>query len=622
MTNFFSNRDQNSRTTFRVLCLSLCFVFLFSCKSKNKKTEPESRKNTTPLLIETPEINDQSLDDFMLLAQQNLCKIHDELFKRFATYHLTADPKKIQHYAQLGFQNFLSEPEMALLYQKYKVEEGLIDPETEKITQQKYCDGYKAIYDSMREKFSVMSDSEFLFWYLRLMLRYSIGQLDPHSTLTLNNIPALQDYIDLIERKLHVRFFRRSDYPWRAPKYLMLDKRIESTNYTSVNKEPLLDKKITGLIFQGSKDEEILVPIADWFHASFLDQFFVQLADITKVEIINEDQEKEYVEVLDLGESHENFPSTFWYWTDDSKEHVVIQIDGFVEQTVDDLRKNFFQIHRQNPNYKTIIVDIRNNGGGLLDSCIGALSLFLPEHSRVGFQAVPKFPNKHEFSYTELFTEKPAEDFFLPGFDKHLMVLSNRRTASAAELFAWALGDHKRSVNFGEREMFGKAVGQTYLDRLLNISLQGSSAVITFFALFTPENAFNWQQSDKGPTHLSIEDPALSYLANQKKQGDIFVMSDYPNAIGHFDIRIPNAQKTFVKTLEPQFQIPNDFPSILQSRLTRFNDALSDGELSTLCKTGPEHSSFREDLECLPEAAKRIALCWDDKDCGVDIENL
>ena len=129
-----------------------------------------------------------------------------------------------------------------------------------------------------------------------------------------------------------------------------------------------------------------------------------------------------------------------------------IRISNFQIHTVDDMRKSLKKLKNENTdNLQGLVLDLRNNPGGLLNAAVGVSDLFL---------------NNGLIVYTEgrikdsklKFTAKPTEVFKnIP-----IIVLVNGGSASASEIVAGALQDHKRAIIMGERT-FGKGSVQTIL---------------------------------------------------------------------------------------------------------------------------------------------------------------
>ncbi|MCX8076714.1 MAG: S41 family peptidase [Aquificaceae bacterium] len=117
-----------------------------------------------------------------------------------------------------------------------------------------------------------------------------------------------------------------------------------------------------------------------------------------------------------------------------------------------------------------VILDLRNDPGGLLTEAINVSELFLKEGKLIVYTKTKKGEISRYFS-----RKKNAMDDGIP-----LVVLINRGSASASEIVAGALQDHKRAIIVGEKS-FGKASVQNI------ITLEDGSAIkLTVAHYYTP----------------------------------------------------------------------------------------------------------------------------------------
>ena len=130
-----------------------------------------------------------------------------------------------------------------------------------------------------------------------------------------------------------------------------------------------------------------------------------------------------------------------------------IRITSFNEQTTDGLHKAISDIEKQIPAEKLagFVVDLRNNPGGLLDQAVSVSSSFLARGEVVSTRG----RNPEE---TQRFTARGGD----LAKSKPLVVLINGGSASASEIVAGALHDHKRATLIGTRS-FGKGSVQTII---------------------------------------------------------------------------------------------------------------------------------------------------------------
>ena len=142
-----------------------------------------------------------------------------------------------------------------------------------------------------------------------------------------------------------------------------------------------------------------------------------------------------------------------------------VRLSQFQDRTVDDFVKKIEEIYKQEPNLKGLVLDLRNDPGGLLDAAVAVSAAFLPENVSVvstnGQLADSKFNYK---AAPEFYLRRGGVDPLkrLPAALKKvpLVVLVNEGSASASEIVAGALQDYKRATILGS-QTFGKGSVQT-----------------------------------------------------------------------------------------------------------------------------------------------------------------
>jgi carboxyl-terminal processing protease len=130
-----------------------------------------------------------------------------------------------------------------------------------------------------------------------------------------------------------------------------------------------------------------------------------------------------------------------------------IRITQFNEQTTDGLKKSITDITNQlgGDKIKGFVIDLRNNPGGLLDQAISVSDAFLERGEIVSTRG--RDPEE-----TQRFTARPGD--LTKG--KPVILLVNGGSASASEIVAGALQDHRRATLVGTRS-FGKGSVQTII---------------------------------------------------------------------------------------------------------------------------------------------------------------
>ncbi len=142
-----------------------------------------------------------------------------------------------------------------------------------------------------------------------------------------------------------------------------------------------------------------------------------------------------------------------------------IRLSQFQERTVDDFVRKVEEVYKQEPRLKGLVLDLRNDPGGLLDAAVAVSAAFLPENvtvvstngqlaeSKATFKAAPEFYQRRGSG--DPLKRLPASIKTVP-----LVVLVNEGSASASEIVAGALQDHKRATIMGS-QTFGKGSVQT-----------------------------------------------------------------------------------------------------------------------------------------------------------------
>jgi carboxyl-terminal processing protease len=141
-----------------------------------------------------------------------------------------------------------------------------------------------------------------------------------------------------------------------------------------------------------------------------------------------------------------------------------VRISQFQEETVDELVKKTNDLYAQNPNIKGIVLDLRNDPGGLLPSAIGVSAAFLPK-DQVIVSTKGQLPDSNQtfFGRRDYYASGASDPLArLPAAVKQvpLVVLVNTGSASASEIVAGALQDYKRAIVMGS-QTFGKGSVQT-----------------------------------------------------------------------------------------------------------------------------------------------------------------
>ncbi len=143
-----------------------------------------------------------------------------------------------------------------------------------------------------------------------------------------------------------------------------------------------------------------------------------------------------------------------------------IEFSSFDEGTAEDFKNKYQELEKQG--IKSLIIDLRNNGGGIVDEAL-KIADFILEKDQVILYEVDKH-NKEE-------VEKSKND---PIIKMPVVILTNKNTASSSEILAGALKDNGKAKIVGTTT-FGKGV----IQKLMQL-IDGSGLKITSEEYLTP----------------------------------------------------------------------------------------------------------------------------------------
>ena len=198
-----------------------------------------------------------------------------------------------------------------------------------------------------------------------------------------------------------------------------------------------------------------------------------------------------------LVRDHVRTTSVDWRVLDRAGGKVYVRIRSFQDRTDRELRQALDGARKEiGGPIQGLVLDLRNNPGGLLEQAVKVSDRFLPRGVIVTTEARGKKPEVEEAH------EKDTE----PGYPVVLLV--NRGSASASEIVAGALQDHGRAVVVGT-QTFGKGSVQTIVELE-----DGSALKLTVARYFTPKHR---SIQERGITpDVPVVDPGA---ASDERQG-------------------------------------------------------------------------------------------------------
>ena len=221
-----------------------------------------------------------------------------------------------------------------------------------------------------------------------------------------------------------------------------------------------------------------------------------------------------------------------WEMKDDV---AVITITQFGTEVEREFKDAVSEILLQNP--RGVVIDLRNNGGGLLDACVAIASSFFDQEILV------RTRGRSFGSSGDIISDRGGLLVDMP-----LIVLVNKGSASASEIFAGAVKDHKRGILLGQKT-FGKGSVQNVIPLT-----DGSSLKVTIAEWLTPlEHSINEQGIEPDEEILLTEedvnegrDPAM------ERALDLVGTDEMRNLMGQI------AAQESVSSEEPEAETPTE----------------------------------------------------------------
>ncbi len=199
---------------------------------------------------------------------------------------------------------------------------------------------------------------------------------------------------------------------------------------------------------------------------------------------------------IDVVREKIKIPSVPYYGvTGDDVGYIVLT--QFNPKAAMDVKKAFIDLKNKH-HIKGLILDLRNNGGGLLNEAVDIVNLFVPKG-----QLIVRTKGKLARNTTEHYTHNDPVDLNIP-----LTVLVNENTASASEIVSGSLQDLDRAVIIGHRT-FGKGLVQNVIPLPYNSKIK-----ITIAKYYIPSGrciqAIDYFNKDKNGDPNHVPDSLIS----------------------------------------------------------------------------------------------------------------
>ncbi|MBP5189579.1 MAG: PDZ domain-containing protein [Bacteroidales bacterium] len=272
-----------------------------------------------------------------------------------------------------------------------------------------------------------------------------------------------------------------------------------------------------------------------------------------------------------------------------------VKLDEYTQDAAKNVRDAFVRLKRENPGMQGFVLDLRNNGGGLMNEAVDLVNIFV-KRGQLIVETKGKIASKNTKSYTRM----NPEDTEMP-----IAVLINGYSASASEITAGSLQDLDRAVIVGSRS-FGKGLVQNVLPLVYNSQMK-----VTVSKYYIPSGrciqALDYSHKDENGRATKVPDSLKTAFKTQNGrtvydgfgiEPDIEVETEYMSALATTLIskfHIFNFVNEFVKK-HPSIDPPASFV-ITDEIYDEFRRYLSDKDCSY--QTSTEHI-----LKELKDAAK------------------
>lgn len=140
-----------------------------------------------------------------------------------------------------------------------------------------------------------------------------------------------------------------------------------------------------------------------------------------------------------------------------------VNYNSFTENSARDVRRAFIDLRKQGA--KSLVLDLRDNGGGSVQEAISIVNMFLPKN-----KLILQMKGKLKRSNNEYKTSVEPIDTVMP-----IAVLVNENTASASEITSGSLQDYDRAIILGTRT-YGKGLVQATMDLPYNGQMKLTTA--------------------------------------------------------------------------------------------------------------------------------------------------
>ena len=306
----------------------------------------------------------------------------------------------------------------------------------------------------------------------------------------------------------------------------------------------------------------------------------------------------------------------YFGYVGNNKDYGYIKLDEFTTDAAKHVREAFVELKKSKPGMKGIILDLRGNGGGLMNEAVDIVNIWVPKGTLV-VETKGKVASKNMKSYTRM----APEDTEIP-----VAVLIDNASASASEIVSGSLQDLDRAVIVGQRS-YGKGLVQNILPMAYNSQMK-----VTVSKYYIPSGrciqAIDYSHRDENGKAVKVPDSLKTAFKTRAGrtvydgfgiEPDIEVEPEYMSNLG-----IALAQKFLVfdyatdyyrshPTIEPadRFEVSDelyaDFCRYLKDKNLTYNTGTERviDQLRDVAKEEKYDSAIAEQLKAMEAALER-----------------
>ena len=241
-------------------------------------------------------------------------------------------------------------------------------------------------------------------------------------------------------------------------------------------------------------------------------------------------------------------------------DYGVLRVGAFNEKTTDEAEAAFNDLRAKNPKMKGLILDLRNNPGGLLDQAVGVSDLFLEGGEIVSQRG--RDPRD-----VERYNARTGD---MTG-GMSMVVLINSGSASASEIVAGALQDRKRAEIVGITS-FGKGSVQTVIP--LRGGIDGALKLTTA-KYYTPSGRSIQKTGIEPDLEVALTRDEAQIIANRAFQ---FSEASFKNALNADEGKVRRGAHEPAEAPPETFDVKKDF------QISRAGDVLRYGSVAATPK--------------------------------------